>query len=520
MTQAATLTIDGLGMRFGGLVAVEGISFQVKSGEITSIIGPNGAGKTTLFNCITGFYRPTAGRVLLEAPDRRVEVTRLRRHAVARRAGIARTFQNIRLFKGMSVLENLAVAWHDVLAGSLGHQLAGMFNTPGHVRREAEVIDACMGWLDRFGLAARADDLAGSLPYGLQRKLEIARAMCLRPRFICLDEPAAGLNSDESIELAAELMRLRQETGVGVLLIEHDMGVVMQASDNIVVMEHGRHIASGRPDEIRDNPAVISAYLGEEHSRGGAAISRLRKAGTSPDLLRIEGLRVGYGAGDVLHGVDLTVREGQIVALLGANGAGKSTLLNALFASPLPHGGRVSFAGRQITGLPPHEGAGLGIAHVPEGRHIMPDMTVFENLQLGAILAQPESFDRDLDAVYALFPRLHERATQRAGTMSGGEQQMLAIGRALMQRPRLLLLDEPSLGLAPLITDQIFQAISRINAETGMAIIVVEQSVQHALATADHAYVLRGGRIALSGPAEQLAHSAELRNAYLTGHAA
>ena len=257
------LDVTGLTMKFGGLTAVNALSFRARAGEITSVIGPNGAGKTTVFNCITGFYRPTAGSIVLTHPDGTTHtLQKLPGHRIARRARVARTFQNIRLFQGMTVLENLLVAQHNTLMPNVARGLLAVFGLGGHARAQTVAIDRACEWLDRINLLARADDPAGALPYGDQRRLEIARAMCTSPVLLCLDEPAAGLNPRESDALAS-LLKTIQADGCSILLIEHDMGVVMRISDQIVVLDHGKLIAHGDPAAIRANPAVIAAYLGE-----------------------------------------------------------------------------------------------------------------------------------------------------------------------------------------------------------------------------------------------------------------
>ena len=261
---SSLLSVENLTMKFGGLVAIDDLSFNAQNNQITSIIGPNGAGKTTVFNCLTGFYKPTTGQMYLHKDENKVSLRKYTDFKIAHVAKVARTFQNIRLFPAMSVLENLLVAQHNELMVASGYSLYGLLNLKSYREKEKQAVDKSKYWLDIIGLTHRADDNAGDLPYGDQRKLEIVRAMCINPHLLCLDEPAAGLNAKESAELNKLLLFIKKEKKTGILLIEHDMSVVMEISDHVVVLNYGKKIFQGSAKETKNSPAVIEAYLGTE----------------------------------------------------------------------------------------------------------------------------------------------------------------------------------------------------------------------------------------------------------------
>lgn len=513
------LIVRGLSLTFGGLTALQDVDLEVAEGTITGLIGPNGAGKTSLLNCICRFYRPQGGEVALDGED-------LLRHPAhdLPSLGVARTFQQIELFGTMSVLENVLVGAHTrQRPGMLGEALG----LPGARRRAREQEELALESLALVELRHLAASPALALPLGLQKRVGIARALACRPRLLFLDEPAGGLNTIEKRELASLLRLLRDRLGLTILLIEHDMDLVMGLCDSITVLDFGKCIATGPPDAVQHDPAVVEAYLGvasQEAVKRGPAAEEPVGASSAPvgrperPLLEVRGLRVVYGEVTAVDDLSLCVGEGQAVAILGANGAGKSSTLRAIGGLQRRQAGEILLNGERIDRLSTAELVDRGLCLVPDSKDLFPRFTAAENLRMGAHHRPSRDYAKQRDEVLELFPVLQRRLDAPAWQLSGGERQMLALGRALLSRPRLLLLDEPSLGLAPLMVESIFGALAKIVAR-GTAILLVEQSTAGALQLADYAYVLRTGRLALEGPSAQLLHDPRVVDLYLRGEA-
>ena len=493
------LVAEGLARAFGGVRAVAGVSFAAPRGVVTSVIGPNGAGKTTLLNLVSGVTRADSGRVSLGERD----LSGLPAHGVAR-AGIARTYQTSQLFAGMSVLDNVLVG---LQRGHLGSPV-----TPRRALGTPDIAVAA-SLLDFVGYAGSLDESAGALAHVDRRLVEIARALATRPTALLLDEPAAGLSAEETRRVGG-LLHAVAGCGVAVLLVEHDMALVMEVSARVIVLDAGAVLAEGSPAAIQADPAVRAAYLGERRTAGRArkdAGPRSREV-----ALNVAGLVAGHGGAPVLPGLDLAVHEGEMVSMLGANGAGKSTLMASLSGLLRTDGGGVQLFGADVTALDAPDRVRAGLVLVPEGRLVFPDLSVRDNLRLGALLRRDAEIGDDIEAMLERFPRLRERAAGRAGLLSGGEQQMLALARGLMARPRVLLLDEPSLGLAPQLVEQVFDELAVLR-DSGRTLLLVDQTAELSLAVADRGYVLERGRVVAEGPAAELVTDAALLDAYLGG---
>lgn len=525
-SEEPALVIEGITVRFGGLEAVSDVSMKTEAGQIMALIGPNGAGKTTLFNVLSGLQKPSSGRVFFRGRN----VTTLRADQVAK-LGMARTFQNLRLFDNMTVLDNVMVGRHK---HERSHFLSAGVKWPSQRREESESREAAMRILEFVGLDDRAQDDANSLPYGQQRLVEIARALASEPTLLLLDEPAAGMNQNERDDLIG-LVRAIRDAGITVMLVEHNMGLVMNISENIVVLDYGKKICEGDAEKVQCDPRVIEAYLGARHATEiqaeetaadvvpcgvPAKEAANMRGGSVPvaegTILAVRGVSTYYGAIGAVQDVSLEVQGGEMLAVLGANGAGKTTLLRTISGVLRPRSGHILFEEQDITRLSPRQIVELGVCHVAEGRHVFPTLSVSDNLLLGAgdLHHKGTEYKEALDRVFELFPRLHERRKQSAGSLSGGEQQMLAIGRALMGHPRILLLDEPSMGLAPVLVATIFDSLQALK-ERGLTVLMVEQNAEVALEIADRVVVLVTGSVALSGSACDLKDDPRIRGLYL-----
>ncbi|AYQ44371.1 MULTISPECIES: ATP-binding cassette domain-containing protein [Burkholderia] len=494
--------------RYGGLVATDSVSISVSHGEVLGMVGPNGAGKSTLIGLLGGAVKADGGSVYLDGED----ITRFG-SAERARCGIGRTYQIPRPFMDMSVRENL---------------LAARFSLhPFCPKREA--LLACDRILERTGLLESANLPARQLPLLRRKRLEVARALALDPKILLLDEVGAGLVDSEVTELIDLIHSLSGEIQ-GVIIIEHVLRVVRECCQRLIVLNFGRKFAEGPTREVLSSDEVAAVYLGTAHrslpdtpsskvkhehvESASTAVPRVREGGASAPLLELSDIHAGYGQARVLNGIDLTVHSGDVIAILGTNGAGKTTLANVLSGTVRPTAGEIKVDGKVLGASAPHRFAALGLAQCMEGRRIFSSLTVEENLVLAARNAPANDVQERLDHVYSLFADLRERRGNAGTSMSGGQQQMLAIGRALMARPRLIVFDEISLGLAPVMMDRLYLALRELKA-AGMTMLIVEQDVERALDLADHVHVMEHGRFALSGPIDSIRNDPRLRHLYL-----
>jgi ABC-type branched-subunit amino acid transport system ATPase component len=498
---------------FGGVAALSEATIEVREHEIVGLIGPNGAGKTTLFECISGFQPYHSGRIVYDGRDL-ADVPPEKRAWI----GIGRTLQNVRLFSYLTVLDNIRIALHRHMRRSA---LEHAFRLPPAIEEERSILDRAEEIVELFGMNAYADKHASELSYGTLRLLELACMIALDPKLLLLDEPSSGISQKETEALAPLLKRIQEQTGSTILIIEHDMPLIMGLADHIYVLDAGTVISEGTPDVVQQDPQVIEAYLGTPTERRQVQRARTtRKAEAKAEtLIEAKGLDVFYDRVQVLYDVDFEVRRGEKVALLGTNGAGKSTILKTVSGLIEPRKGSVYWKGEDIEKVRAEDRVKLGISHVPGGRGLFPTLSVGENLRMGGYLYSSEDeIEREAERVMAYFPWIKERQTQLAGTLSGGEQQQLATARALMLRPELLMIDELSLGLAPVIIERLMESLMKLHEDEGLTIVIVEQQASFALGYTDRAYFLEKGEVRFEGVSGDLLKREDLlRSVFLAG---
>ena len=456
----------GLGVRYGGVEALAGVDLSLPEGQVTGVIGPNGAGKTTLIDALIGFAPLTSGVVRLDGQD----LAGVPPHRRAQ-LGMTRTFQGLELFDDLSVMENLVVAAEQC-----------------RVDRRVAIEVA-----EQLALRQHADVLAEELSPTQRKSLALARALVTRPRVLLLDEPAAGLDQRERTTLV-ELIKSIAAQGAAVMLVDHDLGLVMDACDHVVVLNLGRVVAADSAERVRRNSAVIDLYLGSsEVARQAPGYS----AAATREVLRTHDLSAGYGGPPVIRDIDIAVRAGESVALLGVNGAGKTTVLRSIAGAVTGVRGRADVVGCRGPAAV-HRLAGAGLAFVQQADRTFASLTVAENLRLA---------DRDggSDSALAMVPELIPLLSRRAGALSGGEQQLLSIAKAVARRPVLLLADEPCIGLSPQLAARVMTSLRALAHESAMAFVFADQHVQRALDHSDRGYVLSAGEIVLAGTSAELA---------------
>lgn len=482
------MSVREVGKTYGGVPAVESVSFDIASGEVLGIVGPNGAGKSTLIGLLSGAISGT-GKVAYLGEDATLLDARSRAHL-----GIGRTHQVPRPFEQLTVLENLLVARRHRSRSN---------------RRDD--VATCLAILEQCGLSEHVDTPASELGLLRLKRLELARALALRPRLLLLDEIGAGLVQSEIDELIELIAVLRQEVET-IVIVEHVLDVIRRCCDRLVVVNRGNLLLEGLPEDVLADDRVAEVYLGTGSSEIASVTASEREF--SDALLSVRGVSAQYGKHKAISDVSFDVGRGEIVALLGANGAGKSTVAKVLGGSLSSTNGEIRLDDQNISSMRTHQVVRAGVAHCMEGRRIFADLSVEENLQLGGRGVNEAERRRRLGEIYELFPDLQEKRGNSGAGLSGGQQQMLAIGRALMSAPKLVIFDEISLGLAPITVDRLYEALREIN-RSGVSMVIIEQNVERGLSLADRVVVMEKGGVALVGRPDEIRTNPRLRSLYV-----
>lgn len=527
------LKVRNLTINFGGVKALDSVSFSVESGSYVGLMGPNGAGKTTAINCISRIYRPTQGEIFFGDQD----LLKLDGNQLAD-LGIARTFQDLNFFNHipeMLVIDYLKLGQFstmrsgfmndafrlkksrndDILAKKRARNILDFFRS---MREHFEPSEEERGYPAIYGREGFPDLLDAEyqpvsiLSFAWRRRLDLARALVSNPQILLLDEPAQGLPQSEIVNLGQVLRKIKEEFKVSALIVEHNISTLLAISDKIVVMNFGKVIADGTPDVVKNDPLVIEVYLGTSNEKSHIQVTEKQIPKTATPLLQVKNVDLYYGQAQALYQVSMDLYPRQVCSVLGVNGSGKSTLLRAISGVEKPSAGEIFVNGEYLPLGWPDRAVELGIQYVPQGRKIFPELTVQQNLEMGGYLQIKKglSIKEDLEKVFHYFPQIKEVLTLQAASLSGGQQQMLTIAQALMGRPKLLMLDEPSLGLAPIFVDLVFSIIHQISVDENCAILLVEQNVLKALDVSDYIYMMSVGVVIGHGSSERFRRDREI----------